>query len=88
MPLEPLSTDTSPEIERRQIEAWRRMSSAEKAAIISGLTEAAYALAFAGVQARYPEASRREQFLRLAIVVLGRELASQAYPDVAALDRR
>jgi hypothetical protein len=37
----PLSLDTPPDIEHRQIEAWRRMSPAEKAAIVSGLTRAA-----------------------------------------------
>jgi hypothetical protein len=88
VPLEPLSMDTSPEIERRQIEAWRRMSPVEKAAIVSGLTQAAYDLALAGVRARYPDASPREQFLRLAIVTLGRDLASKAYPEVAILDLR
>jgi hypothetical protein len=41
----PLSLDTPPDIEHRQIEAWRRMSPAEKAAIVSGLTRAAYDLA-------------------------------------------
>jgi hypothetical protein len=35
-----LSLDTSPEIERRQIERWRQMSPAQKAAIVSGLTQA------------------------------------------------
>ena len=88
MPLEPLSTDTALEIERRQIEAWRRMPPVENAAIISGLTQAAYELARAGVRARYPDASPREQFLRLAIVILGPDLARKAYPDVATLDLR
>jgi hypothetical protein len=34
----PLSLDRSPEIERLQVERWRRMSPAEKAALVSGLT--------------------------------------------------
>jgi len=33
-----LSLDTSSEIERLQIERWRQMSAAQKAAIVSGLT--------------------------------------------------
>lgn len=69
-----------------QVERWRQMSAAEKAAIVSGLTQAVYELARAGVRHRYPDASPREQFLRLAIVTLGPELARQAYPDIAALD--
>ena len=84
----PLSLDTSPEIERLQIERWRQMSSEEKAAIVSGLTQAAYDLALAGVRHRYPDASPCEHFLRLAIVTLGDELARKAYPEIAALDLR
>ena len=82
----PLNADTSPEIERRQIERWRQMSAAEKAALVTGLTQAVYDLARAGVRHRYPDASPREAFLRLAIVTLGPDLARQAYPDIAALD--
>lgn len=82
----PLSADTSPDIERRQIERWRQMSAAEKAALVTGLTQAVYDLARAGVRHRYPDASPREAFLRLAIVTLGADLARKAYPDVAALD--
>ena len=82
----PLSLDTSPEIERLQIERWRHMSAAEKAAVVSGLTQAVYDLALAGVQHRYPDRSPREHFLRLAMVTLGTDLARKAYPEIAALD--
>ena len=82
----PLSPDTPLEIERLQIERWRQMSSAEKGALITGLTQAAWELARAGVRHRYPDASPREQFLRLAIVTLGRELAEKAYPEITRLD--
>lgn len=84
----PLSPDTSPEIERRQIDAWRRMSAADKAATVTGLTRAVYDLALAGVRQRHPHASPREQFLRLAVLTLGRDLACRAYPEIAALDLR
>jgi hypothetical protein len=81
----PLAQDTSEDIERRQVEGWRRMSADEKAGIIAGLTQAVYDLALAGIRARYPEASPHEQSLRLAVVMLGPELARKAYPEVAAL---
>jgi hypothetical protein len=84
----PLNLDTSPDIERRQIEAWRLMSPAQKAATITGLTQAAWTLAAAGVRCRYPDASPREQFLRLALVILGPDLAVAAYPDAAPLVSR
>ncbi len=79
----PLSRDTSPEVERRQIESWRRMSAAQKAAMITGLTRAAYAMTLAGVRHRDPDASPRQHFLQLALVVLGPDLACRAYPDAA-----
>jgi hypothetical protein len=69
-----------------QVERWRQMTPAEKAAIVTGLTRAAFDLARAGVRHRYPNATPREQFLRLAIVTLGVDLARKVYPDVAALD--
>jgi hypothetical protein len=85
----PLSLDTSPEIERLQVEGWRRMSSAQKAATISGLTQAVFDLALAGVKQRYPNASAREQRLRLAMITLGPDLAYKAWPDeVSRLDVR
>lgn len=88
MPLTPLATDTVPEIERRQVESWRRMTPAEKAAVISGLSQAAVDLALAGVRSRYPDASPREHFLRLALLMLGPDLARTSYPELDALDSR
>ena len=81
----PLAEDTSLEIEQIQIEQWRRMSPAQKAALISGLSRAAREMALAGVRHRYPDASPREQFLRLAIVSLGLDLARKVYPEIEQL---
>jgi hypothetical protein len=88
VPPQPSSTDTSPEIEARQIEGWRRMTAAEKAAIVSGLTESVVELARAGIRHRYPNASAREQSLRLAIITLGPDLARKVYPEIVTLDLR
>lgn len=82
----PLARDTSPEVERQQIERWRQMSPAEKAAIVTGLTRAAREMAVAGIRQRYPEATPHEVFLRLGILLLGEDLARKAYPEVATLD--
>jgi hypothetical protein len=38
----PLAADTAPEIEAMQIEGWRRMTPAEKAAVATGLAARAY----------------------------------------------
>jgi hypothetical protein len=86
VPEERLALDTSAEVEQLQIERWRNMTPPEKAALISGLTRAAFELSAAGVRHRYPNSSPREQFLRLAIVTLGPELASAAYPDIERLE--
>lgn len=83
---QPLSHDTPLEIERLQIEQWRQMSPGEKAALITGLTQTAWEMARAGVRHRHPTAPPHEQFLRLGIVMLGRELAQKAYPEIAQLD--
>ena len=77
--------DTSPDIERRQVEAWRQMSAAEKAEIVTGLTRASYAMTCAGVSARHPGESARQHFLRVAVIVLGPDLARLAYPDAAGI---
>lgn len=62
------------------------MSPAEKVALVSGLTNAVYELAMAGVRQQYPHASPREQFLRLAIRTLGPDLALRAYPEISSRD--
>ena len=82
---QPLARDTPEEVERLQIEAWRQMSSVDKAALISGLTDATFVLARAGLRHRHPGASEREIFLRLALLTLGPDLAERAYPDARSL---
>ena len=69
-----------------QIDGWRRMSVEEKAALITGLTDAAVRMTLAGIRHRYPDASPRELQLRLAVIMLGPELARKAFPEIAALD--
>jgi hypothetical protein len=64
------------------------MSSDAKAAPVSGMTQASYDLASAGLRHRHPHASPRELFLRLAFLTLGPDLARRAYPDIVALDLR
>ena len=88
MPRRPLAQDTAPAIEQAQVERWRAMSPAQKADVVTGLTQAAFEMARAGVRHRHPHADAREQFLRLALDVLGPALACRAYPDAAALTDR
>ena len=71
--------DTDPRIEAMQIEAWRRMSAAEKAQRASDLTTASRELARTALRAQFPDASEREIFLRLAARTLTREEMIAAY---------
>jgi len=80
-----LSRDTSADVERLQIEAWRRMSPLEKAGIMSQATSDVLTLALSGIRQRYPEASERECFIRLAALQLGPTLVRQVYPDAAQI---
>ncbi len=69
----PQSLDSAPEVEERQIEAWRVMTPAAKLHIVSELLRATEELARAGVRLRHPRAGEREQQLRLAALRLDRE---------------
>ena len=80
-----LSLDTCAAVEQRQVEAWRRMSPAEKLQLVSDATQAVIDLSFAGIRRRHPAATDRECFLRFACIVLGRDVARNVYPDSASL---
>ena len=57
------------------------MSSVQKAAIITGLTRAAFTMTVAGIRQRDPGISPHQERLRLALILLGPDLACRAYPD-------
>ena len=80
-----LSRDTSADVERLQVEAWRRMSPLEKAGIMSQATSDALTLARSGIRHRHPAASARECFIRLAALQLGPTLVRQVYPDASQI---
>jgi hypothetical protein len=80
-----LSADTTAEIEQRQIEAWRSMSPLERLRLVTDATRAVTNLSLAGIQRRYPDASERECFLRLAAIRLGVETTLRIYPEAAEL---
>lgn len=80
-----LAADTTADIEQRQVEAWRRLSSVERFRLVSDATRAVMALSLAGIRRRYPQASDRECFLRLAAIRLGVDATLQVYPDAAHL---
>jgi hypothetical protein len=84
----PLSLDTSPEVERLQIEGWRRMSPADKAQMVTALTTAAIEMAKAGIRQRHPDESLESHRMRLAEILHGPELARRLFPDLLARPSR
>ena len=76
---EPQSRDTSEQADRVQFEIWSRMSVEQKAQLLTALTRDVQRLAFAGMRARYPEATDDEIWLRLAVQRLGRETVRKVY---------
>lgn len=78
----PLAADTTLDIEERQLRAWREMTLQRKASLISGICRSTREIALAGIRSRHPNASPREQFLRLAVLTLGEDLARRAYPEI------
>lgn len=80
-----LSADTTAEIEQRQVDAWRQLSPLQRLRLVSDTTRAVTELALAGIRQRYPQASERECFLRLAAIRLGVDTVRRIYSDAAKL---
>lgn len=73
------SPDTSDEVDRRMMVAWRAMPLWRKARLVCELGEAADRFALAGLRQRHPDASPRELALRLGVRRLGPDLVRQAF---------
>jgi hypothetical protein len=79
------SSDTHPEIEKRLIEGYRRMTAREKLHQIGSMGRFAYTLALADVRKRHPDAEEQECRLRVASRWLDAGLMRKAFgwdPDV------
>jgi len=72
-------TDTSADAERVQIEILRSMPSRRKLLLWNDLNMAMRQVALAGLRERFPSATPQELRRRLATILLGPELATQAY---------
>jgi hypothetical protein len=81
-----LSRDTDRLSEARQIQAWRALSTVERARVITGACRAVRTLALAGLRTRDPAASERELIARLADLTLGSTLARRVYPELTHLE--
>jgi len=74
--------DTPADVERLQIEGWRRMSPADKADLVRVLTAASLEMTRAGIRHRHPDESPEQHRRRLAVILFGDELARRAFPDL------
>jgi hypothetical protein len=72
-------SDTDPRIEAILIRGYRAMSAAQKLERVRALTLTVQELALVDVRRRHPEASAREQQLRVASRWLAPELMSGAF---------
>jgi len=72
-------TDTSADAERVQIEILRSMPPWQKLRLWNDLNMAMRQVALSGLRERFPSASPEELRRRLATLLLGPELATQAY---------
>lgn len=70
--------DTSPEVQRRMDEHYRRMTPAEKGEVVRAAWRTARALALAGLRLDYPDESEAALEARWAERRLGPELFSRA----------
>jgi hypothetical protein len=73
------SEDTSPDVDRRLMDAYRAMSPQEKATRIGDDCLAVERLAIAGIRTRHPRAGASEQFLRLAALRLDEHTIERAF---------
>jgi len=78
-----LAPDTSAEAERVLIDLARRMPPWRKLALVGEMNRTVRALALAGLRQRYPQAMPDELRHRLALLVLGPELATRTYGALA-----
>ena len=77
-----MNADTAPEVETILFKMWRETPTWRKLELLEGLNRTARQLALAGLRQRHPNASEKELRHRLAILILGEELATQVYGAV------
>ena len=75
------SEDTSPEIERVQIELLRKMSPARKFDLVCSMTQTMLQASRANIQAMHPDADENELRLLLIELYYGKELADRVRMD-------
>jgi hypothetical protein len=73
------ASDTDPAIEALRIEGFRRMSPAQKFALVGALTKNVRQLSLAGIRSRHPGIDEREAMLRLAALTVDHATLVKAF---------
>ena len=76
-----LYSDTHPKMEALQIQLWRQASPTRKMNMLAQLNKSARLLALTGLRSRYPQISEAELRFKLAVLLLGEELAQKVYGE-------
>jgi len=74
-----LALDTAADARAFQLARWSEASPARKLEMIEALCHDSRRLALAGIRQRYPDATRREQTLRLGALTIERQLMIDAF---------
>ena len=68
-------------MEALQFELWRTASPTQKMHMVAQLNASVRLLALTGLRDQFPQASESELHCRLAVLLLGEELASKVYGE-------
>lgn len=77
-------SDTHPDIAEMKIQLLRKLSPAQKLAMVGQLNQTVRILVLAGLKSRYPDDPPEKLKRRLADLILGAELAHKAYGPLEA----
>jgi hypothetical protein len=76
-----IQPDTHPQMEALQIQLLRQASPTRKMDMLAQLNASARRLALTGLRSRHPHASEAELRHRLAVLLLGEDLATRVYGE-------
>ncbi len=78
-----LFSDTHPKMEALQIQLWRQASPTRKMNMLAQLNSSARLLALTGLRSRFPNANEAELRFKLAVLLLGDELARKVLGETS-----
>jgi hypothetical protein len=73
--------DTSAAAHEFQIDGYRRMSIAQKADLVAGLSESARSVAREGIRQRHPDYDEHDVEVALVTLLYGRDVALHLWPN-------